>query len=39
MSDNGEHVLEQVENLTRALITTKQFFVSLVRLECRVDTL
>jgi hypothetical protein len=39
MSDDGEHVLEQVESLTRALIATEQFFVSLVRLECRVDTL
>ncbi|KAK6393020.1 hypothetical protein LTR95_019605, partial [Oleoguttula sp. CCFEE 5521] len=38
-ADGWEHTIEQVEHLTRTLVAIEQRFVSLVRLECRVDTL
>lgn len=39
IAGSREFIVEQVEYLTRALFATENHFVSLVCLECRIDTL
>ena len=39
IAEGAEGLIEQVEHLTRVTVAVEQRFASLVRLECRIDTL